>query len=103
MKFGLTDNEYEYLKETVVFPLQGLGCAVWCYGSRARGDHSKYSDVDMMVEAPKTIDESKVQKQIFEISETLSKSNFPYIVDLVLYSNFAESYKKKYLEEKKFF
>lgn len=97
MKFGLTDEEHRYIVNTVVLPLESLGASVWCYGSRARGDHKKFSDLDLMIEG---VLGSEVEKKVGEIQEALVIGNFPYKVDIVLFNQFAESYKNKYQVEK---
>ncbi|MGE0631429.1 MAG: nucleotidyltransferase family protein [Parachlamydiales bacterium] len=95
MKFGLSEQEYHFIKKEVVLPLEQAGAQVWSYGSRARGDFKKFSDLDLMVESP-----TDLSKQIGEIQEILSNSNFPFKVDLVQWSEFAEAYKSNYLRER---
>lgn len=95
MKFGLTEEEYQYIRENVVEPLQEKGANIWCFGSRARGDHQDFSDLDLMVESSEDL-----SKEIGAIQERLSKSNFPYKVDLVQFSEFAESYKDGYFRDR---
>ncbi len=51
MKFGLTDSQYKYIYETVVAPIANKGARIWCFGSRARGDHKPYSDLDLAIES----------------------------------------------------
>jgi predicted nucleotidyltransferase len=48
MKFGLTEDQFQILNETVVSPLKSHGATVWIFGPRARGDHKASSDVDIM-------------------------------------------------------
>lgn len=96
MKFGLSESEYQFIESEVVLPLKKLGAQVWLYGSRARGDFKKFSDLDLMVESPKDL-----SRQIGDIQEKLTNSNFPYKVDLVQWSDFAESYKSGYLKDRK--
>lgn len=96
--FGLTPAEYEHIRSSVVLPLQALGAQVYCYGSRARGDHRQYSDLDLMVEADRDL-----AATVSEIQEQLSRSNFPYKVDLVQLRHFAEAYKAGYLTDRKLF
>ena len=98
MKFGLSEREYEFINDEVALPLRKLGAKVWCYGSRSRGDFKKFSDLDLMVEAP-----SDLSAKIGEIQEKLSDSHFPYKVDLVQWMDFAESYKPGYLRDRKEF
>jgi predicted nucleotidyltransferase len=95
MKFGLNEKQYEFILKNVVEPLEAQGAIVWCYGSRARGDHHKFSDLDLMVE--NSLDQFSV---IAEIQENLINSNFPFKVDIVRYNDFAESYKPNYQKDK---
>jgi predicted nucleotidyltransferase len=87
MIFGLTEDEYALIERLVVEPLGQLGVRVWCFGSRARGDHRPASDLDLLVEA-----HDDVKGKLFEISEDLIESDFPYKVDLVDQKSLAKSY-----------
>lgn len=98
MKFGLTESQYRYIREVVVEPVRSLGASVWCYGSRSRGDHAPFSDLDLMI-----VSDKDLSKVVCEISETLSKSNFPFKVDLVELSTFAASYKVNFEKDKALF
>lgn len=95
MKFGLTDSQYQMITEIVVRPLRSLGNEVYCFGSRARNDHSTYSDLDLMIEG--TVE---CQRQIAGMKETLSNSNFPFKVDLVLLKELASSYLASYYQDR---
>ncbi len=96
MKFGLTETQYQYVLNTVVFPLTKKGATIWCFGSRARGDFNKYSDLDLMVES-----DTDLSRDISKILEVLQNSNFPLLVDLVLLSDFADAYKPSYIRDRK--
>jgi len=98
MKFGLTPEQYQFLLKHVIRPLETTGATIWCYGSRARGDHHQFSDIDLMVE-----NEKNPEKELSQINEFLENSNFPYKVDLVWYGHFADSYKKNYKTDKRKF
>ena len=98
MKFGLTESQFQYIFENVVLPLESAGASIWCYGSRARGDHHTFSDLDLMVETSKNL-----SREVGSIQELLENGNFPYKVDLVLFSDFAESYKQGYQNDKQRF
>lgn len=91
MKFGLSAAQYELILELVVEPIHKHGGLVYCYGSRARGDYKKFSDLDLMIESEKDLSDVS-----FKIQEKLSNSNFPYKVDLVQLKDFAESYLPSY-------
>lgn len=95
MKFGLTEEQYHYIKKEVVDPLTKKNVVVYCYGSRARGDYKKFSDLDLMIEG-----QPKEDLRLGDIKEKLQNSNFPYKVDLVLFSEFAETYKAGYQNDK---
>ena len=95
MKFGLSPQQIEFINKTVVDPLRKKGAVVYCYGSRARGDYKKFSDLDLMVES-----EDKKNLDLGKLMEILQNSNFPYKVDIVHFSDFAESYKPSYQKDK---
>lgn len=87
MRFGLTPEQHEYVVRTVVAPLERKGAIVWCYGSRARGDHGTFSDLDLMVESPRDL-----SNEISAIAEELQNGPLPIKVDLVPLADFAASY-----------
>lgn len=97
MKFGLKDNQYDFILKNIVRPLEAQGAKVYCFGSRARGDHRPFSDLDIMVEN----DNVDFSTQVSNIRDAITDSNFPYKVDIVLFSEFADSYKPGYLKDKK--
>ena len=96
MKFGLTKEQFQYIQETVIDPLKSNGATVWIFGSRARGDNKKYSDLDIMVESREDI-----STIVGKIQETLESENFPYKVDMVQNKYFAESYRESFEMDKK--
>ncbi len=49
MKFGLTDQQFQILNETLVSPLKSHGARVWIFGSRARGDNKAFSDINIVI------------------------------------------------------
>ena len=51
---------------------------IYLFGSRARGDFSNYSDVDIAI-----LSEEDLSKEITLLKEILEESNFPYKVDIV--------------------
>lgn len=87
MKFGLTDREYKDLAKLVIDPLKNTGARVYVFGSRARGTHQRFSDIDILVESSQDL-----SKVLGQISEALEQSNFPYKIDLVEERNLAPSY-----------
>ena len=51
---------------------------IYLFGSRARGDNSPFSDVDIGILAP-----GDISDKLTLLREILEESNFPYKVDLV--------------------
>lgn len=95
MNFGLSQDEFEFLNKELIVPLKSLGAQIWIFGSRARGDHKRYSDIDVMVSSNK-----ELNKLLSERKEFFENSNFPYKLDLVFWNEFADSYKDNFHKEK---
>ena len=79
MKFGLSDEQFQILNQIVVSPLKSHGAAVWIFGSRARGDHKPFSDVDIMYERK---DSTQFPKGfISHLREEIEESRLPFKID----------------------
>lgn len=91
MKFGLSDQQLQILNQIIVIPLKSYGATIWIFGSRARGDHKPFSDVDIMYERK---DSTPFPKGfISHLKEEIEESRLPFKVDLVDVSEMADSYK----------
>ena len=97
-EFGLTDQQYSLLVQIVISPLKAHGAIVWIFGSRARGDHKPFSDVDIMFELQP--DKSLPVGYISHMREDLEESRLPFKVDLVDVNEMAESYKDSALADR---
>lgn len=95
MKFGLTEKEYLFIQNTVQYPIERAGGKIFIFGSRARGDHRRFSDLDVMVESDKNL-----FQLLGKIEDTLIESDFPYKVDLVERRLFSKSYLAGYLNDR---
>ena len=86
-RFGLEDRHWLVMENLVLKPLQRQGCTVFVFGSRARGDHGKFSDLDLLIEgeAPEGL--------LRSIKDALEDSNLPIKVDLVRARDLADSYR----------
>lgn len=74
MKFGLTENTYQKIKEVI----NGYQEYVFkVFGSRARGDFKPSSDIDIAVEG---IVNREEQKEIINCFDSL---DIPYMIDIV--------------------
>ena len=67
-------------------------CRIYLFGSRARGDTTPYSDVDVAIDAP-----APLHGRLSRIRWELEASNLPFKVDLVDLSEAA--YLKKIVEK----
>lgn len=87
MKFGLAAKDYEFISKALS-PLREMGARIWCFGSRARGDHRPFSDLDLMVESP-----ADLSRAVAALKEVFEESRLPIKIDLVELRDFAESYR----------
>ena len=92
--FGLEPQHRVLLEKLVLAPLRAMGCQVWVFGSRARGDYKKFSDLDLLIEGQPSA------QLLGEICENLEESSLPIKVDLVVESNLAESYRPNVLRDR---
>ncbi len=92
MIYGMTDKQYELLKELVINPLKENGAQVFIFGSRVKGAHHPHSDVDLLYKL-----EPHLQLKsgfLSQLKEAIEESRFPFTVDLVDENNLAESYRE---------
>jgi predicted nucleotidyltransferase len=97
MKIGPTSEELLLLNEILVEPLKAHGCQVWIFGSRARGNHHRFSDIDILF---RTDGRKLPAGFLAEAIERLEESRLSYKVDLVEEQSLAESYKANVEREK---
>lgn len=89
--FGISGSDWALIERFLIEPLKKEGYRLYIFGSRARGDHKKFSDLDILV------DDSNVKKPLpshalNSIIESLEDSNLAFRVDLVLINDLALSY-----------
>lgn len=88
--FGLRPKDRALLSQLCIQPLKNAGARVWVFGSRARGDHVTYSDIDVLYEIPWPLSSALLS----QIQEDLEESRLPIKVDLVDIKNLAVSYRE---------
>lgn len=98
MNYGISKSDFEILQNVIINRLKKHSAEVWIFGSRARGDHQKFSDVDLLYSMPSPI--NLPPGFISEIIEDIENSNFPYKVDLVNTNDLAESYRPSILKDR---
>lgn len=85
--WGLSLDERNLINRLVVQPLNAAGGQVFVFGSRARGDQRKFSDLDLLIKGP-------VSSQLISlIREELEESRLAIKVDLVLDAELASGYR----------
>jgi predicted nucleotidyltransferase len=93
-RFGLSQPHWELLTKLLLQPIKEAGGRVWIFGSRARGDYRRFSDLDVLIAGPIT------PNRISSIGEQLEESTLPVQVDLVLEPNLADAYRTGVLKER---
>lgn len=97
MKFGLDLQNWKTLEDLLINPLKNKGAELWVFGSRARGDHRQFSDIDILVRFKPGC--QVMDGELFRIKDDLIESNLPIKVDLVLEHELAETYRSQILKE----
>lgn len=94
----MSDHEFQILNKLVIEPLKKQGLKVYVFGSRAKGKHHPFSDIDIMYvnEDLKNVS----SKDISEIKESVEESSFPIKVDLANWDDLANSYKSSALADR---
>lgn len=88
--FGLSENDHKLLLSLVINPLKERGARVFIFGSRARGNHHPFSDIDILyIEGSNAISDIDIAK----IKEDIEDSNITIKVDLVNSKSLASSYR----------
>lgn len=97
MKFGLTAKEFETLRSLLIRPLIEKEVRLWVFGSRARGDYQKFSDIDILFEESGS---RLADAFLAQVKDDLEESDLPYKVDLVRAGDLAESYRKSVMTDR---
>lgn len=95
--FGLSDAQFKLLTDIVISPLKDKGVEVFVFGSRARGNHHPFSDIDLFF-----LDNSEklTSADVSKIKEAAEESTLAITVDLVNKTDLAKSYLEKIEIEK---
>lgn len=99
MKFGLSDSQFKILLDLVIRPLQNQGAKVFIFGSRAKGNHHPFSDIDLLFQENPN---QPIQPEfVSKIMDDIENSNLAIKVDLVSEKDLAKSYRDTVLLEMK--
>ena len=77
--YGLSDKEFAEM--TAIFDQCANLEKVILYGSRAKGNYKKFSDVDITLEGDKL-----TLSDLFRIQDLLYESDLPYMYDVSIFS-----------------
>ncbi|SNQ60102.1 type VII toxin-antitoxin system MntA family adenylyltransferase antitoxin [Candidatus Methanoperedens nitratireducens] len=94
---SIYEKSLERLKSVVLDTLRGEDVMIILFGSRARGDFDRRSDIDIGIVPKKKYD----KKKLILLKEKLEDMNIPYKIDLVDISKVSEVFRDKVLKEGK--
>ncbi|PAV12643.1 hypothetical protein ASJ81_20050 [Methanosarcina spelaei] len=83
------------LKSLLIEFFKEENAIVILFGSRARGDYSRVSDIDIGILPKNRLD----RKKLVLLKEKIDNLNFPYTVDVVDLSKVSEAFREKALRE----
>jgi predicted nucleotidyltransferase len=88
-------NSIRDLKSLIIEFFKEEDVIVILFGSRARGDYSRVSDIDIGILPKNRLD----RKKLVLLKEKIDNLNFPYTVDVVDLSKVSEAFREKALGE----
>lgn len=83
------------LKSLIIEFFKDENVIVILFGSRARGDYNRVSDIDIGILPENRLD----RKKLVLLKEKIDDLNFPYTVDVVDLSKVSEAFREKALRE----
>lgn len=94
MKYQVNEQD----KEKIIAILAALfpDSKIYLYGSRARGMSSKWSDIDLAIDAKEPIHFAKIG----EANDVMSELNIPYKVDVVDFHSVTDEMRKEILRDR---
>jgi predicted nucleotidyltransferase len=86
----------ERVKSSVLEFLKDENITIILFGSRARGNFNRFSDIDIGIIPNDKLD----NKKITLLKDSLENMNIPYAIDIVDLSKVSNTFKQKALKEK---
>lgn len=86
---NLEQKYFNLLKEIFGYTSNKINCEIVLFGSRAVGNNSQTSDVDLAIKS-----QQQISSLISILKEEIEESNIPYKVDIVEYSKTSEAMRK---------
>ena len=97
MNFGLSASDWGLVRTLIIEKLQAAGCDVWVFGSRARGTHREFSDLDICFSAKSQLPTGLLS----EIKEATEDSNIPVKVEIGPWEDLADDYRQNIVRDRK--
>jgi hypothetical protein len=94
---SIYEKRMERIKTVVLDAFRGEDVMIMLFGSRARGDFSRRSDIDIGIMPGKKYD----QKKLILLKEKLENMNIPYKIDIVNISKVSDVFREKVMQEGK--
>lgn len=82
---GVTAAELDIVRQLI-----GPNTKIWIFGSRAKGTHKKFSDLDVCFDRGAPLPDAEVSL----MREKFQNSDLPYKVDLIDYHDVSEDFRK---------
>lgn len=92
---SIYQKSIQNLRSLIFEALKEENVTIILFGSRARGDFSRVSDIDIGILPGKNFD----RKKLVLLKERIENLNIPYTVDIVDLSRASEIFKEKALRE----
>lgn len=91
----MTNKYVDAAKQIVLKACEGKGFSVYLFGSRARGDEDRWSDIDIGIDSNKPLPKHFIAL----LKDQLEESTVPYEVDLVDMQNCQKDLRANILKE----
>lgn len=88
MKIFISESEEKIIRD--IFKKYKLDSDIYVFGSRARGDHKKYSDLDICLKGKTKID----PEILLNLKNEFQDSDLPFTVDIVDWNDISEKFQK---------
>ncbi len=89
------NNSLQQVKSLILHQLGDENVKIILFGSAARGDYHRYSDIDIAILPKNSFD----KKKIILLKEQFEDLNIPYSVELIDLSNVSKNFKDKVIKE----
>lgn len=93
MRYGLEDSELQQMD--AIFAQSPAIEQVILYGSRAKGTHKPFSDVDITLKGDRLTDED-----LTDVMYRLSESSLPYFFDVSLFRNISNPELRSHIQRR---